>query len=126
MVFIGTLQSMLVPGMCIPMAMSHSQTPEIANTCPAVIFVAAQWSVPGDFGSLALTMLAVQLPLTALWASTSLEGRLQAAELRKKQVQQRGIAFGAEEGREKSIATDSSKNAKSTYKLRIPRISQTS
>ncbi|KIW00279.1 uncharacterized protein PV09_08169 [Verruconis gallopava] len=64
-VFIGSLQSMIIP----------------------VIFTAAQWNQYVDLGSLSMTMLAIQLPLTALWASTSIEARMDGEKPERAQKQ---------------------------------------
>ena len=59
-----------------------------------VVFIAAQWSASGDFGSLSMTVLAIQLPLTALWASTSLEERVRQAQI-PDPAKQRPFAMGS-------------------------------
>lgn len=78
-------------------------------TYAAVIFIAAQWKAGGDFGSLSTTVLVIQLPLTALWASTSLEDRLNLAQqpLKQRPIAMPSFADSNEKGKSVSTATSS-------------------
>jgi hypothetical protein len=116
MVFIGSLQSMAIPSTFLKLN-GRYQTP-VLIVLPAVCF-ALQWNSKIDLSSLAMTMLAIQLPLTALWASTSLEDRVKVGP--KLRAPQHPIAMGSNkrpngsggsgEEFEKKLSTAMSSNA---------------